>query len=335
MNEPRVKVLYIGGYGRSGSTLLNRLLGALPGFHAVGETWYMWERSVFDNELCGCGKPIRECEFWRAVVDAAFGGFDNIDLDKIKACRQALESQEYLPAVIYPQLRTAVQQAVIGEYQLVMKKLYLAIHAVSGSRVIVDSSKGPRYAMLLNEIPELDLRLLHLVRDSRAVAYSWQKKRIRPEVYWKTAYMYRPGLIHAALAWGITNVVAQSFRRKGTPYLFARYEDIVASPRAWLTKIVHFAGEEEQGDALFVRENVVHLSVDHTAAGNPNRFRQGTVEVRRDDEWQQKMPRGERLLVTALTLPLLYKYGYLNGHAKTTYPQLDSSQTPHMDSTHG
>ena len=41
MNEtndvPRTKVLFIGGYGRSGSTLLDRLLGQIDGFVSVGE----------------------------------------------------------------------------------------------------------------------------------------------------------------------------------------------------------------------------------------------------------------------------------------------------------
>jgi hypothetical protein len=37
MPAGRVRVLYIGGLGRSGSTLVERLAGQLPGAYAVGE----------------------------------------------------------------------------------------------------------------------------------------------------------------------------------------------------------------------------------------------------------------------------------------------------------
>jgi hypothetical protein len=308
MAKNEVKVLYIGGYGRSGSTLLVRLLGQFHGFHAVGEMWHIWQKCFTENELCGCGKPFRECEFWSAVVEEAFGSFANVQLDEINALRNSLESHIYLPVLAYPQLRTAQQQESIQAFVAVLQKLYSAIHKVSGSRVIIDSSKGPRYAKLLAEIPEVDLRIVHLTRDSRAVVFSWQKKMVKPEVYWKTQYMDRPTPVAAALNWNITNMLMQSFGNNRDAYLFIRYEDLIEAPSTWLAEIVKLAGEDE-GDA-FDHDHKVNLSVDHTAVGNPNRFRQGTIELRRDDEWRDKMPKFQKHLVTTLTLPLLHRYRY-------------------------
>ncbi|WP_420910932.1 sulfotransferase [Thermus thermophilus] len=37
MSQEKVKVVFIGGYGRSGSTLLDRMLGQVEGFVSVGE----------------------------------------------------------------------------------------------------------------------------------------------------------------------------------------------------------------------------------------------------------------------------------------------------------
>lgn len=314
--QNRIKVLYIGGYGRSGSTLLVRLLGQLSGFHAVGEMWNIWQRSFAENELCGCGAPFHECSFWQAVVEEAFGGFHGVALDEIQSLRDTLQGQAYLAPIMSPRLRTTHQQAQIDAYLTVVKKLYCAIQSVAGCRTIIDSSKGPRYAALLREIPEIDLRVVHLIRDSRAVVHSWQKKMIKPEVYWKTAYLDRPNPIHAALNWNITNALTQSFRNSRAAYLFVRYEDLVEAPRAWLNKIAEFAGGIEygrggQGTDLFAGNDAVNLSWDHTAVGNPNRFRQGTVQLRRDDEWKKQMPHAHKYLVTTLTLPLLHKYGYL------------------------
>ena len=312
-SEKSVKVLYIGGYGRSGSTLLVRLLGQLPGFNAVGEMWWIWEKCFAENELCGCGKPFRECDFWGAVVQEAFGGFDGIDVAEVNAIRQLLQSPAYLPVLAFPHFQTETQRRNIAAYRTVVRKLYLAIQKVSGCRVIIDSSKGPRYAMLLNEISELDLRIVHLARDSRAAVYSWQKRVVKPEVYWKTDYMDRPNPFRAAMNWNIANLLTQSLEKSRARYRFVRYEDFIESPQAWLSQIAQFAGGDEHKSYALERDGSVNLAVNHTAVGNPNRFQQGAVELHRDDEWRYKMPKAQKQLVTLLTLPLLQAYGYLNG----------------------
>lgn len=316
MDTGSFRVLYIGGYGRSGSTLLVRLLGQLPGFEAIGEMWNIWQQSFTENELCGCGQPFRECDFWGAVVEEAFGGFDRVDLEEIKATRRLLQSPQYLMLLAFPQLRTVEQQARIDAYLSVLQRLYGAIQAVSGCRVMIDSSKGPRYAMLLNEVPGIDLRVVHLTRDSRAVVYAWQKKIVKPEVYWKTEYMDRPNPVSASLNWTITNLLTQSIGKSSGGYRFVRYEDLIESPQRWLYEIVRFAGEDGTDVCFLDPDGTAKLSTNHTAVGNPNRFRQGAIQLRRDDEWQSKMPHSQKRLVTSLTLPLLRKYGYLNGYMR-------------------
>ena len=44
--DERSVVLYIAGSGRSGSTVLGRILGRVEGFGAVGELRYVWERRI-------------------------------------------------------------------------------------------------------------------------------------------------------------------------------------------------------------------------------------------------------------------------------------------------
>ena len=50
--------------------------------------------------------------------------------------------------------------------------------------------------------------------------------------------------------------------------------------------------------------------MNHTVAGNPARHRHGLVPMRLDDEWRTAMPTRDRRLVTAMTYPLLRRYGY-------------------------
>ena len=68
-----VPVLFIGGLGRSGSTLVDRVLGQTPGVCSVGELVFLWERGLLANERCGCGEPFDGCPFWKEVGVRAFG----------------------------------------------------------------------------------------------------------------------------------------------------------------------------------------------------------------------------------------------------------------------
>ena len=51
MREKKVKVLFIAGNGRSGSTILDVILGQLEGFFAVGELRRIWgsERDILEE----------------------------------------------------------------------------------------------------------------------------------------------------------------------------------------------------------------------------------------------------------------------------------------------
>jgi hypothetical protein len=48
----------------------------------------------------------------------------------------------------------------------------------------------------------------------------------------------------------------------------------------------------------------------HTVAGNADRMRSGPLTVRLDDAWRTDLPTRSRRLVSALTAPLLARYGY-------------------------
>jgi hypothetical protein len=54
----------------------------------------------------------------------------------------------------------------------------------------------------------------------------------------------------------------------------------------------------------------VELGTNHTLAGNPNRFRTGSVRIAEDDEWQSRLARRDRMVMTSATLPMLLRYGY-------------------------
>jgi hypothetical protein len=79
----------------------------------------------------------------------------------------------------------------LSAYRDVLSRIHAAAAAIARAEVVVDSTKLPPFAYVVRGIDDVDLRLVHLVRDSRGVAYSWMKSRQRPEVTNAEAYVDR------------------------------------------------------------------------------------------------------------------------------------------------
>jgi hypothetical protein len=197
----------------------------------------------------------------------------------------------------------------LTEYVDNLGRLYRTIQAITGSRVIVDISKFPSYGFVLGMVPSVDLRVVHLVRDPRAVAYSWLRKRVHPDPE-NAEYVPLRSPAASTLRWIARNLAAEAlWRRSSKRYLMLRYEDFVAEPQQAVGQVLELVGEETAPRPHIV-EHEVKLGVNHNVWGNPNRFRTGTVEISPDKEWAYHMKPGDKKLITLLTLPLLIRYGY-------------------------
>src|SRR3712207_4624499 len=97
-------VLYLGGLGRSGTTVLERVLGELPGACSVGELVHLWQRGVLDDETCGCGEPFSRCPFWSEVGRRAFGGWDPALAARMEELRPRVDRTRFIPKLIAPRL---------------------------------------------------------------------------------------------------------------------------------------------------------------------------------------------------------------------------------------
>ncbi|WP_273887988.1 sulfotransferase [Rubrobacter naiadicus] len=303
-----VKVLYVVGLGRSGSTILSNSLGQIRGFFSAGELNFLWRHNVLENRLCGCGRPFHECATWQEIMRRAFGGPDEDFAREMIRLQRAGTRTRHIPLMLAPGGWRRMEGR-IGKLLASYGRLYEAIGEVAGSRVVVDSSKEPAHGYAMSHAPGVELYALHLVRDPRAAAYSWQKKKRQPDTE-NREYMFSSPPARSAVMWNAWNAAAEALWRK-TPdrYLRLRYEEFVADPRASFLSILKLVDEEDARIPL-TGERGVELGVSHTVSGNPNRFETGTVELREDRRWQTEMSPRDRALVTALTAPLLSRYGY-------------------------
>ena len=306
----RVPVLMIGGLGRSGSTVLDRMLGQVPGFCSVGELVHVWLRGLKEDTLCACQKHFSECDFWQTVGRDAFGGWERLNADHMVEWHKSVDRHRYIPQMLAPKLTPRYHRRLTS-FSSVLQRLYGALAETNAQKVIVDSSKHASYAFLLRHVPNVDLRVVHLVRDPRGVAYSWTKRVVRPEITTGKVYMAVYDPAHMATRWMSHNLLFELLSSTGVPVMRLRYEDLARDPKLWLRRILTFAGHPPTDEELrFMTEEAADLGEGHSVAGNPMRFEKGPIKVRLDEAWKERMDPSDLKVVTALTRPMMKLYGY-------------------------
>lgn len=306
-------VLYLGGMSRSGSTLAERLIGLLPGVCPVGELVHLWRRGLVLDEHCGCAEPFSGCPLWQKVGDVAFGGWDQVDAARLEQLRYAVDRTRFIPLLATSARLPPGYRRLLAEYLSYYQRLYAAIGEVTGCRVVIDSSKHASLAFCLARSP-VSLRVVHVVRDPRAVAHSWTRLVSRDAVAGSLMRTQRPA--RTVWEWDLQNAAMDLLALTRRPVLRIRYEDLVDDPAAVLGQITAFAGlPATAADLGFLNHDGgrwwAELGVSHAVSGNRLRFATGPVHIRRDDTWRRALPPHTRAGVSALTIPWLARYGYL------------------------
>lgn len=307
----RPTVVYIAGSGRSGSTLLERLLGTVPGLVNVGEVNDVFRRVAAYDELCGCELPFSACPFWAAVGERAFGGWDPELVSEALGLQRRVARQRFLPQLLAPRLADEAFRADLARFGDLHARLYAAVLAESGGTVVVDASKGASQAMAIAR--SVDMRLVHLVRDARGVCFSWAKAGVaRPhgDGTRATMHSYRPQ--GTAARWALLQGEIALARRLMTASTLARYEDLVADPAGTLLATLAGLGLPVPPAALrAVDGGSVDLPASHGLSGNPSRFRLGRQTLRLDEQWRRDMSRWDRASTTVIAAAPLTRYRYL------------------------
>ena len=238
-----VRVLYIAGFGRSGSTLLGAMLGKLPGTAYLGELERIWLKGVVHNDHCGCRKEFHDCGFWRQIFGQAFGGVSLQDGQEVLGLFQNELRTRHLPGLL---LDGRSQRRSSGRLRLEdrLLALYRSIQETMKARLIVDSSKSPVYGRLLLNMPGIELKVVHLVRDPRAVVHLWQRRKLNPLTAAERMRLRAAKAVEMWLGWNLAAEAMTRGRPRLEAYLRLRYEDFLEDPQAALRQVLAFAGME-------------------------------------------------------------------------------------------
>lgn len=302
----RINFVYIMGHGYSGSTLLTFLLGAHPQIATIGEL-YIAPRAKTKPEdfLCSCKTPIRDCGFWQRVasgMEERGQPFDVWDSDLEFRARDGGVADVILRAVQRgPVLETArkiglkvVPRAKREQARLLTRHeaLVRTIAGIKGSGTFLDSSKRPERAVYMQRVPAFDMKVIHLVRDGRAVSYSSMKNLgIGPE--------------EAAESWVADNRASELAKSHfpADRWMFLRYEDLCADPDVRLKQVYDFIGVPSSNGVKDFR------SVEQHIIGNRMRL-STTSEIRLDEKWKQALTPEQMAVIERRVTPLNRRYGY-------------------------
>ena len=292
-----LRVIYIGGIEHNGSTLLGLTLGNHPQIECIGELSQLPRLGWVGDHLCACGQTVVDCAYWGKVHEV-WSDITEEQIEVLIAGEKIFDRNISFPRLL---LEKHVQSPAFVKYCNHTWALYEAIQQVSGKSVIVDTSKRVSRALALSLMKGIDLRLIHLVRDARGVAYSSaQPKRAAQRAWWKTAARWR--------AINGTYRVAGSIIGEDKTIL-VRYEDFIAKPEQVINKIGRFIDI----DLSSLAEVLSHggaLASGHIGIGNG--FLQGEQEIvlRRTIGWPEKMPLDEQRNVWRVTAGSMRHYGY-------------------------
>lgn len=301
---PDVVVAYVGGVGRSGTTLLDRLIGQIESAVSVGELVHLWFRGVLEDQRCGCGKRFHSCPFWIEVGQVAYGGWSPAHARAVIDLKAKVDRTRKIFRIARPRGEFATDLVALRDQ---LSPLYRALRAVSGASVVIDSSKHASYGFVLGGAPGVDLRVIHVVRGIEGVTHSWRKVVARPETD-GAEEMPRYSPARVGVRWVAQNLLFEQLARQ-RPGVLVRYEDAVERPRELLTRVAALLDLPER-DFPFLTGSRVELSTDHTVAGNPMRFTTGSIDLRPDDAWRRGLAPAPKLLARGIVAPVAGRYGY-------------------------
>lgn len=253
-----MKIVYIMGDGRSGSTLLDSILSNLSESISVGECNRFWVRYYEGKTRCGCGEHMQQCTLWSEVHQRLEKRLHNYNPEAFQ--RQVKEIQLYKN---YKQLSNLINSPDWQDFTTVVKEYYSLIAEITGKRIIIDSSKGVSWAYVLQSLDFADVRILHLERKLQAVANSWKKDIRLPEYIEVEEWMPKRSNRQIIKTWLKIKVMAKSINRNGS-YLYLSYEELCKRPEFWLQKVAYFVEEKLNVASLIAKPN-------HAIGGNPMR----------------------------------------------------------------
>ncbi|MGE4092135.1 MAG: sulfotransferase [Candidatus Binatia bacterium] len=303
--DQRTQLVYILAASHSGSTLLASLLANHHGICTVGEL-KMTALGQTSRYRCSCQSLVDECSFWSAITQQmAQAGFA-FSVSRAET-DLATGATPYVARLLRPLHRgpalewvrdmalnlSSHWRAQLPRIQERNAALVASISAQTGKSVVIDSSKvGLRLKYLLRN-PRLDVKVIRLIRDGRAVALTYmdpahfadaREPSLRGGGMGGERADERMSIRAAAWEWRRSNEEAEAIVRQlpADRWTSVRYESLCTDTTETLRRLFAFIGVEPDTGEQALR------SYQHHMIGNGMRL-DNTTLINLDDRWRMEL----------------------------------------------
>ena len=208
------KIIYILGSGRSGTSLLEILLGNHPEIFNCGELNRFPSRNGYP--------PLKvpnssDYNFWMKIREKAVSGFDLYNQQKLH------KKFEYHVGLV-KRLFGIFDRVEYQQYRKFVSTIFEELFKQTDQPIITDSSKYPGRALNLSEFSDFEVKYIYIKRNPMAVVRSFAKKDLeQPSKGWIKANVY----------YFVVNLLCQIvYRRVQKKHITVKvkYEDLVRDP---------------------------------------------------------------------------------------------------------
>lgn len=303
----KIPLIYILSSGRSGSTLLDILLGLHTDIWTMGEVQILPIEIREDRQPCGCGESVLRCDFWSPILAETSLNQDNYPIDYFreqhtggKAVRLAhIFDMLFLQKPSNSHQTGTLQYATANHQCLSTIKQRATAYRKAEISWLVDSSKDVYRLFWLNSSNLFDIRVIFLTKDPRAFVYSMTKNN--QQDYTK--------MLRMAIRWQIENTLFQFLCKhimSENGFLHVRYEDLALKPGETISKI----GSLLELDFTDIDLNSFKEYENHAIAGNPMRHDQKRNKIILDEKWRTQQPVINQRIISMLCGKFANQLGY-------------------------
>lgn len=207
------KIIYIAGYGRSGSSIIALILGQHKNIISLGEIGVIFS-ALKHKRICTCGQKLDDCEYWgKLIKNNEYRKKTNIILNKLE--------NPYLNV------------RIVIDY--IFKK--------TNSEFLVDSTKTSwrnlsRPLRLI--LSGYDVHIIHLKRSQESVIYS-AKKGKNSDLESNLSVNNRFSNLRTIVSYQISNTLTVFYKMiNPKKYFFINYEDLLDEPIQSFLKLSDF-----------------------------------------------------------------------------------------------
>lgn len=274
-----IRILYIAGSHRSGSTLVDMVLGSLPATFSLGEIHNIkndYERS----NRCNCMNYLSECLFWKGVNHRLTRKL-HVNEPCFKYSLPALRRDVYALTVDWERLRY-------------VRAFWQAVSEESGATVLIESAKGASLLIArLIYVPH-PVYVLHLVRDPRSIVNSFLREAAG------SAEEYALNWVRTQRSLEFLSFIL------GHRYLRVRYEDFCNQPEVVVRGICRFIGIDYDSKWLNWPKHT-----HHSISGNwRTAAKTGNGLIKERTRWAEELSAQEIKKIERIVGSRLLSYGY-------------------------